>query len=1032
MATGEMREVIERLRKVALLQSGAGLTDGQLLENYLKHREEAAVAALVRRHAPMVWGVCRRVLGNHHDAEDAFQATFLVFVRKAASIASRELLANWLYGVAHQTALKARATAARRAVRERQVTEMPEPAAAEQHLQNDLQSVLDQELSRLPDKYRAAIVLCDLEGKTRKEAAQQLRLPEGTVGSRLGRARTMLAKRLARRGVAVSSAALAAALTQSETSAAVPASVVSTTIKAAALFAAGQAPASAVISAKAAALMEGVVKSMLLSKLKIGATMLLGFATVVAGAYALASNSLLAEPPQAKEPSQAKAQPKPAPAATEPQRPGEEQGRLEGRITAADTGKPVAGARIQVLAEGVPGKSSIVEAVSDTDGRYTLEIPFGHSFLWGLQSPRGYYTQDPKTRETIVATVTDRTIVRNFVLQRGRPWRVELNSVMKATGKPLMFSALPNPEQLAQKYAEILSVTGDAEGKAVLTIPTSGGRWGFDCNSMVYSSRAQFPHANLEIEKDFDPQQIQGAPEPVPERKAVRLRDAAGRTALVEGAEIVVQAGEAVVRLNAKAIPNADGLTLRGAAVGESGKPIAGAKFTVAFYTGPMGSMSHWTTTTRADGTFELRDFVMPDTYFTPDARIQMMAVKAGFDGAQTKELNLLEVKKAGSGDFGTVVLKPGRTLRGKVVDENGKPVHGALITNQTNYFLYGHLKCRTDAEGKFTMPDLSYGDQAISAQYGERNGNVVWKFDANSGECLVTVRLTPKSGIATSPGKKPEVLQFEKAPAGGGKGNLIPLVPKAEKSVPPPSRNGAWDLTPPLKEPKYQHEPKYALLVFGPKREQRIWMVLDGTTLYIDRNGNGDLTEPDKRIEPNDPKDNPKIVNPGLYKGFDIFEFAVQAGATGSSKFRLELWVRDEKFVPQTDFDTKIRAQWDQLHHENATLWRKDGSGQGQTPLIFMPKPADAQVCALDGPLTFVVKLPQYQVLQRGEAGGLVSFHIVVMGRPHRGAEQEFYNRLATKEVPEGAHLEVEIEYPAKAANAPPLRRKYLLKERC
>ena len=96
------------------------------------------------------------------------------------------------------------------------------------------------------------------------------------------------------------------------------------------------------------------------------------------------------------------------------------------------------------------------------------------------------------------------------------------------------------------------------------------------------------------------------------------------------------------------------------------------------------------------------------------------------------------------------------------------------------------------------------------------------------------------------------------------------------------------------------------------------------------------------------------------------------------------------------------------------------------------MPKPADAQVCALDGPLTFLVRSPEYQVLQRGEAGGDLAFQIVVMGRPHRGAEQQSYNPLSTDEPPFGAHLEVEIEYPAKAANTPPPRRKYLLKHRC
>src|SRR5437870_2875823 len=233
MATSEMTEVIQRLRGAVFLRDGAGLSDSQLLEAYISRREEAALAAVVQRHGPMVWGVCRRVLRNYHDAEDAFQATFLVLVRRAASIASPELLANWLYGVAHQTAMKARATVAKRKVRERQVTEMPEPASIKQDLWNDLQPLLDQELSRLPDIYRVVIVLCELEGKTRKEAARHLGLPEGTVGSRLARARVMMAKRLAQRGVVLSGGALAAVLAHNVASAGVPDAVVDSTIKAA-------------------------------------------------------------------------------------------------------------------------------------------------------------------------------------------------------------------------------------------------------------------------------------------------------------------------------------------------------------------------------------------------------------------------------------------------------------------------------------------------------------------------------------------------------------------------------------------------------------------------------------------------------------------------------------------------------------------------------------------------------------------------------------------------------------------------------
>jgi RNA polymerase sigma factor (sigma-70 family) len=283
MPTTPMSEVTRHLRRAVLLRDGAGLTDGQLLEDYLSRRDEAALAALVRRHGPMVWGVCRRVLRHYHDAEDAFQATFLVLVRKAASLASRELVANWLYGVAYQTAWKARATAARRGARERQVRAMPEPEMAEPDCRHDLGPLLDQELSRLPAKYRAAIVLCDLEGKTRKEAARQLGCPEGTVAGRLARARGLLAKRLARHGLGVSGGALAAVLAPNGASAGVPTSVVSSTIKAATVVAAGRAAAAGVVPVQVAALTEGVLRAMFLNKLKGVLVALALVAAVLAG-----------------------------------------------------------------------------------------------------------------------------------------------------------------------------------------------------------------------------------------------------------------------------------------------------------------------------------------------------------------------------------------------------------------------------------------------------------------------------------------------------------------------------------------------------------------------------------------------------------------------------------------------------------------------------------------------------------------------------------------------------------------------------
>src|SRR5262245_20595998 len=291
--------VIEHIRRV--VGDGVGLRDGELLGRYVDRRDQAALAALVNRHGPMVWGVCRRHL-SHPDAEDAFQAIFIVLVRKAASIAQREAVGNWLYGVAHQAALQARRSAARRRAREVQVTEMPD-AEAPQERRADLQPLLDEELSRLPDHYRTVIVLSDLEGRPRKEVAAQLGCPEGTVGSRLVRARSMLAKRLTQRGVALSGGALAMVLSQSTGSAGVPAAVVSSTIKAASLCAAGRAA----VSVKVAALAEGVLKAMLLNKLKPALAVLVLAAMVGLIGYGMARGQQKGDAVQ-KQASEPKAQ----------------------------------------------------------------------------------------------------------------------------------------------------------------------------------------------------------------------------------------------------------------------------------------------------------------------------------------------------------------------------------------------------------------------------------------------------------------------------------------------------------------------------------------------------------------------------------------------------------------------------------------------------------------------------------------------------------------------------------------------------
>jgi RNA polymerase sigma factor (sigma-70 family) len=186
MATVQLTSVLGRLRRAVL--SHDGLTDAQLLGRFIGQRDEQAFETLLRRHGPMVLGVCRRVLGNEADADDAFQATFLVLVRKAGSLTRQALVSNWLYGVAHRTALKAKAMNRTRRVRENEAARSALAAAAHASRQPDeLLERIDDELSRLPEKYRLPIILCELEGKSLKEAAGLLGCPNGTVASRLAR-----------------------------------------------------------------------------------------------------------------------------------------------------------------------------------------------------------------------------------------------------------------------------------------------------------------------------------------------------------------------------------------------------------------------------------------------------------------------------------------------------------------------------------------------------------------------------------------------------------------------------------------------------------------------------------------------------------------------------------------------------------------------------------------------------------------------------------------------------------------------------
>ena len=271
MAANALENMMSRLRSLASLQQAGQLQDRELLERFIQQHDEAAFTAIVERHAGMVLQVCRGVLRHHQDAEDACQATFLVLVRKASSIRKLHSLASWLHGVAFRIALKLRGKIAR-SHRLQEDLQKNRPADETRFTVGELNGLVDEELERLPEKYRAPLILCYLQAKTRDEAAQALGIEPSTLKGRLEWGRKLLRQRLIRRGVAMSLAMLFAGIGQSAY-AAVPASLAVTIVKSS--LAAESAVAGGLASTQAVLLAQAFLRAAFVKQLQVAAAMLL-------------------------------------------------------------------------------------------------------------------------------------------------------------------------------------------------------------------------------------------------------------------------------------------------------------------------------------------------------------------------------------------------------------------------------------------------------------------------------------------------------------------------------------------------------------------------------------------------------------------------------------------------------------------------------------------------------------------------------------------------------------------------------------
>jgi RNA polymerase sigma factor (sigma-70 family) len=369
MAKAQMSGILRHLRDLRETHAVAEASDAELLGRFADRHEEAAFAGLLRRHGPMVWAVSRRVLPAVHDAEDVFQAAFLLLARKAASIRKRESVGSWLHGVALHLAIKAKTRGASRMAHEKRAADMRDTRPRSEAVRQEVQEALDRALHDLPERYRSALVLCYLEGKSHEEAARLLGCPLTTLRTRVARGRKLLRDRMTSHGLTLSAAGLAVLLMASTAPAAVPSALVKAALKAALPFAAGQAAAT-LCTARVAGLVEGGLRTMCFSKAKTAVVLLV--VGLLVGAGALAHRGSAAD--EGERPQAAAPQEKPKGAAQAPAG-GKHEGdvAVSGRVLGPD-GKPFGGARLLVMGWNTKKEDVKLRATTDDDGRFRVTV----------------------------------------------------------------------------------------------------------------------------------------------------------------------------------------------------------------------------------------------------------------------------------------------------------------------------------------------------------------------------------------------------------------------------------------------------------------------------------------------------------------------------------------------------------------------------------------------------------------------------------------------------------------------------------
>ncbi|WP_165066229.1 sigma-70 family RNA polymerase sigma factor [Paludisphaera rhizosphaerae] len=703
------------------------IPDGRLLDRFLSENEEAAEAAfeeLVRRHGPMVFRVCRGVLRNPQDAEDAFQAAFLALATRAATIRQRESAGSWLFGVARRAALRLRRSAARRNSAHRAAAErsprcyLPPP-------DDELgPEVLFEEIDALPGRLRESVILCCIEGLTYDAAADRLGLTEAAVRGRLARAREKLRRRLLRRGISVPIGLLLTALARPAE--AVPLALLRSTTR----ISLGLATGSSI-----AALARGVLQSMMLHQLKNVAVASLALSAGLWALGALAST----EKPHGQETPPA-APPQQAPR-TKPAHPSY---RMVGTVRVEGTGEPVAGATIQVFAgdSGPDHRGDLREAQSDAEGRYSIDLGKGYVRAWTIRAPAGYWAPDNgKNIEDVVLNEAQPEHRKDYVVRRAPTWHFQVLRPGQVE---------PRPEQM---IAGQFLGTADPTGLLRVTVPdeskdvqvgvskTPGGLPSVRAAAIERQDRGFRPDAVASIEKE------EGDP------VRFRLVDKDGKTASLVQApsrcrlEPRIENGRVVVQI-LMLEPNAqDYGDLIGKVVDGSGGPIATARLALVWHDEQNGSsgMSDFTATTDDRGEFRLRS-IPRRSPVGKSVKIGLVVTKDGFAGVDAPPFHFAPPTGETTQTAPTITLNPGTTFNGVVLDPEGKPVEGAWIEPGGSYAARSQFT-KTDAAGRFAVKNLSEGMASLNIHYGKLLAG--GKFPAFRDSAPITIKLAPAPDAA-------------------------------------------------------------------------------------------------------------------------------------------------------------------------------------------------------------------------------------------------------------------------------------------